>query len=31
MTSFRNTVTVDRPIAEVFAYLADLRNIPSWN
>jgi hypothetical protein len=31
MSSFRNVVTVKRPIADVFAYLADLRNIPSWN
>lgn len=28
---FSNTLTIDRPTAEVFAYLADLENIPRWN
>jgi membrane protease YdiL (CAAX protease family) len=31
MSSFRNVVAINRPVADVFAYLADLRNIPSWN
>lgn len=28
---FTNTVVIDRPPAEVFAYLADPENIPAWN
>jgi uncharacterized membrane protein len=28
---FENTIRVDRPIAEVFTFLADLENIPKWN
>ncbi|MDA1359521.1 SRPBCC family protein [Glycomyces luteolus] len=28
---FANTITIDRRPAEVFAYLADLENIPRWN
>lgn len=28
---FENTITIPRPAREVFAYLADLRNIPKWN
>jgi len=28
---FTNTITIDRLPAEVFAYLADLENIPQWN
>jgi uncharacterized protein YndB with AHSA1/START domain len=28
---FTNTVTIDRPQATVFAYLADLENLPRWN
>ena len=31
MQSFQNTVTIARPVGEVFAFLADLRNIPRWN
>ena len=31
MLEFENTIRVDRPIAEVFAFLADLENIPKWN
>ena len=23
-------VTIDRPVAEVFAYVADIRNVPEW-
>jgi uncharacterized protein YndB with AHSA1/START domain len=26
-----NTVTIDRPLAAVFEYLADLENVPRWN
>jgi hypothetical protein len=28
---FTNTVTINRPPAEVFAFLADLENLPQWN
>ncbi|NIK55027.1 SRPBCC family protein [Kribbella shirazensis] len=28
---FTNTITIDRPPAAVFAYLADLENLPRWN
>jgi uncharacterized protein YndB with AHSA1/START domain len=28
---FTNTVTIDRPQPEVFAYLADFENVPRWN
>lgn len=31
MQAFQNTVTIARPAGEVFAFLADLRNIPRWN
>ena len=31
MPTFQNTVTIARPADEVFAFLADLRNIPKWN
>jgi uncharacterized protein YndB with AHSA1/START domain len=28
---FRNTISINRPPATVFAYLADLENLPRWN
>ncbi|WP_371778115.1 SRPBCC family protein [Streptosporangium subroseum] len=28
---FTNTVRIERPAGVVFAYLADLRNLPAWN
>jgi uncharacterized membrane protein len=28
---FTNTITIDRPASAVFAYLADLENLPRWN
>jgi uncharacterized protein YndB with AHSA1/START domain len=28
---FSNTIRIERPAAEVFAYLADPENIPRWN
>jgi uncharacterized protein YndB with AHSA1/START domain len=28
---FTNTVTINRPHREVFAYLADFENVPRWN
>ena len=28
---FSNTVTIDRPVGEVFAFLAHLENLPRWN
>jgi hypothetical protein len=31
MPTFQNTVTIARPADKVFAFLADLRNIPKWN
>jgi uncharacterized protein YndB with AHSA1/START domain len=31
MDAFQNTVTIARPADEVFAFLADRRNIPQWN
>jgi uncharacterized membrane protein len=31
MLDFENTVYIDRPIGEVFAFLSDFENIPKWN
>ncbi len=31
MFKFENTIRIDRPIAEVFAFLSDFENIPKWN
>src|ERR1700751_4992331 len=31
METFQNTVTIRRPQVEVFAFLADFQNVPSWN
>jgi hypothetical protein len=31
MQAFENTVTIHRPAEEVFAFLADFENIPTWN
>ena len=31
MATFENTVMIRRPIADVFAFLADFENIPKWN
>jgi uncharacterized protein YndB with AHSA1/START domain len=31
MASFENTVIIRRPVAEVFAFLADFENVPKWN
>ncbi len=31
MQKFENTVTIQRPAEEVFAFLADFENIPMWN
>jgi uncharacterized membrane protein len=28
---FENTIPIDRPIDEVFAFLSDFENIPKWN
>jgi hypothetical protein len=30
-SSFTNTLTVQRPVDVVFAYLAQFENVPSWN
>jgi uncharacterized protein YndB with AHSA1/START domain len=31
VAGFENTVMINRPTPEVFAFLADLENIPRWN
>lgn len=31
MSSFRNEVLIERPVEDVFAYLADFENVPRWN
>jgi uncharacterized protein YndB with AHSA1/START domain len=31
MASFENTVIIQRPVEEVFAFLADFQNLPKWN
>ena len=31
MATFENTVMIRRPTAEVFAFLSDFENIPTWN
>lgn len=31
MISFTNTITIDRPAEDVYAYLTDLEHIPEWN
>ena len=31
MATFENTVMIRRPIADVFAFLANFENIPKWN
>jgi uncharacterized protein YndB with AHSA1/START domain len=31
MATFENTVTIRRPIEEVFGFLSDFENIPKWN
>jgi hypothetical protein len=31
MATFENTVTVRRAVEDVFAFLADFENVPTWN
>jgi hypothetical protein len=31
MATFQNTVTIRRPVEDVFAFLADFENVPRWN
>jgi uncharacterized protein YndB with AHSA1/START domain len=31
METFTNTVKIDRPVEQVFSFLADLENVPRWN
>ena len=31
MATFENTVTIRRAVEDVFAFLADVENIPTWN
>ena len=31
MLEFENTIRINRPVEEVFAFLSDFQNIPKWN
>ena len=31
MVTFENTVTIQRPVEDVFAFLAAFENVPTWN
>lgn len=31
MIEFTNTISINRPVGEVYAYLSDLEHIPEWN
>ena len=31
MATFQNMLTIQRPVEDVFAFLADFENIPTWN
>jgi uncharacterized membrane protein len=31
MLEFENTIRIDRPVEELFAFLSDFENIPKWN
>ena len=31
MLEFENTIYIDRPVNEVFAFLSDFENVPKWN
>jgi uncharacterized membrane protein len=31
LLEFENTIRIDRPLDEVFAFLSDFENIPKWN
>ena len=31
MATFQNTVTIRRPVEDVFGFLADFENVPTWN
>jgi carbon monoxide dehydrogenase subunit G len=31
MASFENTVIIQRPVGDVFGFLADFENVPKWN
>jgi len=31
MASFENMVTIRRPVADVFTFLAHFENVPQWN
>jgi hypothetical protein len=31
MATFQNALTIQRPVEDVFAFLADFENIPTWN
>jgi hypothetical protein len=31
MATFQNTLMIQRPVEDVFAFLADFENIPTWN
>ncbi|MGD8490264.1 MAG: SRPBCC family protein [Anaerolineae bacterium] len=31
MIEFKNRIVIDRPVEEVFAFVADFENVPKWN
>lgn len=31
MITFENAIVIDRPVDEVFAFVADFENVPKWN
>lgn len=31
MITFDNSIVIDRPVEEVFAFVADFENVPKWN
>lgn len=31
MITFKNTIVIDRPVDEVFEFIADFENVPKWN
>ena len=31
METFSNSVAIDRPVDEVFAFISDFENVPKWN
>jgi uncharacterized membrane protein len=31
MLQFENTIDIQKPVDEVFAFVADFENVPRWN